>query len=251
MTAEPQSSGLWGPQSPHQPGMPPQSHLPHGMPPQAYPPYGATPLYYPPHGAPQQAYPPPGMPYPPPVPQAGYAAPGYPQANQPAPVPGAGYIPSPYAHGLPHQQLRPVPRLPGVVGVIVATSFLGAFGAFFAASRARRAASFGLSGRKYWIAFAATLAALMTLGIISMVVDENTRVVMTPASLENAIVTESDFRNSDGTAAIVEAANCSAAKVDDDGTGIYRCLIGFEGGDSVSYQVTVDRHGNWVTDDGD
>ena len=212
--------------------MPPQSHLPHGMPPHAYPPYSATPQHYLPQGAQHQAYPPSGMPYPPPVPQA-------------------GYLPPPHAHGLPHPQVRLVPRLPGVVGVIVATSFLGAFGAFFAASRARRAASFGLSGRKYWIAFAATLASFVASGIISAVIDESTRVVMTPASLENAVVTESDFRNSDGSAAIVEAATCSAAKVDDDGTGIYRCLIDFEGGDDVSYQVTVDRRGNWVTDDGD
>ncbi|GGQ83915.1 hypothetical protein [Couchioplanes azureus] len=233
MTAEPQHSELWGQHSPHLPGMPPQSQLPHGVPPQAYPP--------------------PGMPYPPPVSHAGYAAPGYPQAGQPALVPGGGYgyFPPAYAHSLPHQQVRPVPRLPGVGGVIVGTIFLGAFGAFFAASKARYAASFGLSGRKYWIAFAATLGTMMTLVTIGMLIDKSSRVVMTPASLENAIVTESDFRDSDGTAAVVEAASCAAANVDDDGTGTYRCLIDFKDGDRVSYQVTVDSRGNWVTDNGD
>ncbi|MEV8504944.1 hypothetical protein AB0368_08950 [Actinoplanes sp. NPDC051475] len=222
MTAEPQSRSVWGEDSHPQPGPPPQ----------AYPPL----LNQGPHF------------------QPGYPAQGYytyPQAGQTTPAPGGYYMPPQYAYGAPTGQMSHIRKLPGVGGVIVGTAFLGVFGAFFAASKARYAASVGASGKKYWIAFAVTLGIVWTLGMISVLTSDHGGRGVTPDKLEKAVITQGDFRNDDGTTVAVKDAACTASKVDAAGAGTYRCMVDFEDGEQVSYGVTVDSNGRWVTDGGD
>jgi hypothetical protein len=60
---------------------------------------------------------------------------------------------------------------------------------------------------------------------------------VTSASLEASIVKDGDFKNGAGQSARATAATCTAAVVDSDGAGTYRCMVDFADNDRMSYNV--------------
>ena len=222
MTTEPQI-GHSGPEGGRQPASDPAPAAP-----PAYAPAG-PPANYAPAGPPA-AYGPAG-----PQPSGSYPGPGLAPGSYPPPM-SAG----PGAAG----------QAPGVGPVVAFTFFFGIFGAISAARRSKRAQAAGISGRKYWIAFAITLVAAWVVGVIAVVAvavaSSAGKATVSSASLERSIVANSDFTTPDGTAVTAEAATCTPGMVDNDGAGSYTCVIDFAGNDSMSYQVTLDTSGKWI-----
>jgi hypothetical protein len=214
----------------------------------------------PPAQQPQPAYaghPPNAMPPPGTQPHNGYPVAPVQQPDNGHGMPGAapGYAPGPAG---------PVGgQAPSVGPVIVFTTLFGLFGAISANNRAKTAAAMGLAGRKYWIAFVGTLAAWFALGVLMIVAivaivassapakDSSAKGnVVTSEWIEQSIVANGDFKTSGGEAVQATAATCTAVTVDDKGAGLYRCMIDFADDSRMSYGVSVDADGKWVTDGG-
>lgn len=150
---------------------------------------------------------------------------------------------------------RAAAHAPGVGPVVACTAVFGVAGAISAWRRASRAEAAGLPGGRYWKAFAVTLAVSWVCWTLvgallasSSWLPRSSPAGVSTTSLEDSIVRDGDFTDPFGAAAVVQSALCTAGEVDAGGAGAYRCLVGFAGGRSESYQVTVDANGGWVVD---
>jgi len=175
--------------------------------------------------------------------------PAGPQSN--GSYPGPGLAPGGYPPPVPFGPAGAAAgQAPGVGPVVAFTFFFGIFGAISAARRYKRAQAAGISGRRYWIAFAITLVAAWVVGVIIVVAvavaSSAGRATVSSASLERSIVANSDFTTPEGTAVRAESATCTPGVVDNAGAGTYTCMINFAGNGSVNYQVTLDTDGKWV-----
>jgi hypothetical protein len=134
----------------------------------------------------------------------------------------------------------------------VITLFFGVFGAIPAAIHSQRARDRGASGKKYWITFAAVLAAWIALAAILITTvgstgSITTTKVMTPSQLDTQLVDSGSWTNGFGTPITATDAQCEESAVHGDGTGTYACIVTFDTGSRQAYHVTVGSDGSWVT----
>ncbi|XVU29301.1 hypothetical protein ACQPZJ_20195 [Actinoplanes sp. CA-054009] len=181
------------------------------------------------------------------APPAGYPAPAYPAYpgyTGQTPYPPAGYG-QPYG---PARSVMSVGEAPGLGWVIVVTALFGVFGALVAASKAKKAAAVGVSAKRYWITFGVTLAASWALTIVAIVIAVAVAVSgdrVTAASLEKSIVSTTEVTTPQGKVVRATDASCVASSVDSQGIGTYDCLVDFDNGMQMSYDVTADER-SWV-----
>ena len=148
----------------------------------------------------------------------------------------------------PEWDSPPPVATPSILLTFVITLFFGVFGAIPAAIHYRRAHARGASGKKYWITFAAIMAAWIALiaGLAAAGSGTTTK-VMTPSQLDTQLVDSGQWTNGAGISTTATDATCVESAVHGDGTGTYVCLVDFDSGQRQTINVTVGSDGSWVT----
>jgi hypothetical protein len=175
--------------------------------------------------------------------------------TRPAPQPYAAQ--SPYGSTAPRASYA---QAPGIAAVIIYTALFGVFAAISANGRAKKAEAMGLPGRRYWMAFVVTLAVSTTVSILLWVIlmvgiglaaniqgsMASEAATVTVDELEESLIADRGFVNTDGAALTPTDARCANLNADRYGVGTWRCAVAFDAGGPQTFEVTVANDGGWT-----